>query len=142
MWELPRSTHRYYVEELGGEHLWSMVLSRYVNFLKLIKKSSKPGVLLLFSMVEENLNTVTGRNIRFIKDTIGYEDIFQLSCRDLKEKLIFKKIPPEEKWRVNFVRELTDVRRGTLALGDESTDDDVFSLEEEVLMILDYICTK
>ena len=65
-----------------------------------------------------------GRNIRFIKDTIGYEDIFQLSCRDLKEELIFKKIPPEEKWKVSLVRVLTDVRRGTFALGDESTDDD------------------
>ena len=68
MWALPMQTHRYLIEPLAGEHALTMLISRFVKFLQNIKKSPKLAAQFLLQKVLENVNTVTGRNVRMIKD--------------------------------------------------------------------------
>jgi hypothetical protein len=41
MWSLPNNAHRYFVEPLGGRHARSMLVGRYISFIKSAKKSPK-----------------------------------------------------------------------------------------------------
>ena len=65
--------HRYLIEELAGEHAQTMILSRYVKFLQNVQKSPKLAAQLMLQKVYKDVNTITGRNIRYIKDKIGHQ---------------------------------------------------------------------
>ena len=108
MWDVPRETQRYMVEELGGQHAQTMLIVRYVKFLQSMKKSSKLAVQFLLEKVANDLRTVTGRNIRYILEKIQYrKDIFTVKVGWLKKNINFCEIP--EKLRVNFVEEIVNV---------------------------------
>ena len=140
MWDVPRETHRYMVEELGGQHAQTMLIVRYVKFLQNMKKSSKLAVQCLLEKVAKDMRTVTGRNIRYILERIEYKkDIFEVKAGWLKKNLTFCKIPENEKWRVNFVEEIVNVRQNVFKLDH---NDDSFLTSDQLSEILDYICTS
>ena len=86
------------------------------------------------------MRTVTGRNIRYILERIEYrKDIFEVQAGWLKKNLTFCKIPENEKWRVNFVEEIVNVRQNVFKLDH---DDDSFLTSDQLSEILDYICTS
>lgn len=138
MWELPNNSHRYFIEPLGGIHLKSMLYSRYVTFLKSVKKSSKLTVLLLLQKVKDNLMTVTGKNIRHILTDLGKDDIFMVSKSFVKKHLKFSPIQPDDQWKLQFVREITNVKQNMFKI--EENEHGQFSTEE-LGEILDYITT-
>ena len=138
MWELPNNSHRYFIEPLGGIHVKNMLYSRYVTFLNSAKKSSKLTVLLLLQKVKNNLLTVTGRNIRHILTDLGKDDIFKVSKSFIKKKLKFSPIHPDDQWKLQFVREITNVKQNVLTI--EENENGHFS-NEELGDILDYITT-
>ena len=77
--------------------------------------------------VSRNVNTVTGRNIRYILDkTEDRYDVFSLTQTVMKKYLKFCEIMDEDKWRVNMLREITNIRQGVLQLNGESLSDDEF----------------
>ena len=112
MWGVPRETHRYMIEELGGQHAESMIIIRYVKFLQNIMKSSKLAVQFLLQQVKNDLSTLTGRNIRFILDKIGHDkDIFKVKTNWLKKDYKFCKIQENEKWRVSLAHKIVNVKQ-------------------------------
>ena len=135
MWELPHNSHRYFIEPLGGAHASNMLQSRYVSFIKSAQKSSKMSVLLMLQMIKDDMQTVTGRNIRHILTGAEVDDILNVKKRDVLKKVNFP-INPEDEWKLNIVREITNVRKNVLALDDDEngqfTDDDFCN-------ILDYV---
>ena len=140
MWDVSRETHRYMVEELGGQHAQSMLIVRYVKFLQSMKKSTKLPVQFLLEKVANDMRTVTGKNIRYILERIGYsKNIFEVKVGWLKKNLKFCQIPENEKWRVNFVEEIVNIRQNILKLDQE---DDSFLTSDQLSEILDYICTS
>jgi hypothetical protein len=66
MWGLHFQAHRYLVRELGGQHAEEMPVTRYVKFLQTVKKSPKLAVQFMLEKTRNNVNTVTGSNVRFI----------------------------------------------------------------------------
>ena len=125
-------------KKMGGIHVKSMLYSRYVTFLQSAKKSSKLTVLLLLQKVKNNLLTVTGRNIRHILTDLGKDDIFKVSKSFIKKKLKFSPIHPDDQWKLQFVREITNVKQNVLTI--EENENGHFS-NEELGDILDYITT-
>ena len=75
MWDLPYNSHRYLIEELSGMHAQTMPICRFTNFIQSIKKSPKQAVQFLYQKVKRNLDTVTGKNIRYVVENSGVEDI-------------------------------------------------------------------
>ena len=61
MWDLPMDSHRYFVEQLGGQHAYSMLSVRFVKFLQNVQKSDKVAVQFRLRKVQNNVNTVTGK---------------------------------------------------------------------------------
>ena len=131
MWDLPYNSHRYLIEQLGGEHAFSMITIRFINFLKNIQKSEKMAVQLMLQKVIQNVDSITGRNIRFIQDKVGKHcDLLAVSPRWLKSKLIFSPIKAADLWKVNLIKEVTDLKQGVLSLEPGSVRDDPFTKEQ------------
>ena len=131
MWDLPFNSHRYLIEQLGGEHAFSMITIRFINFLKNVKKSEKMAVQLMLQKVIQNVDSITGRNIKFIQDKLGiYCDLLSVSQRWLKRKLVFCPINEADTWKVNLIREVTDLKHDVLSLEPGSVSDNLLSKEQ------------
>ena len=133
MWDLPYNTHRHLIEPLGGQHVYSMILARYVKFVQSISKSSKLAIRYLLQKVKNNYNTQTGNNIRFILDKVGAEDIMTVKVEDIK-KLKFCESDDNNTWKANLIREITNLKHNVLSVnqaGDFRTDGDLI-----------YVCTS
>ena len=64
-----------------------MLYIRYVTFVQSAKKSTKMTVQMLLQMVKDDMQTVTGKNIRLISDELETDDIFNVKKNFVKQKL-------------------------------------------------------
>ena len=79
---------------------------------------------------------MTGRNMRIVLDKTGGQDIFKINPLNIKKNLKFNTISEENAWRVNLVKELTNVKQNTLSLDEHENP----LTNEELDEILDYVC--
>ena len=138
MWNLPNNAHRYFIEPLGGTHARTMLFSRYVSFIQSAKKSAKLTVQQLLQITMNNVNTITGKNIRHILTELNQSDIFKVKKHLIKKEYKFAQTMPVDEWKEKFVKELTDVKQNVLFIPDDNNGQ--FS-SDELSEILDYITT-
>ena len=125
------------MEELSGEHVIIMIIWRYIKFIQSIQKSPKLPAQLLLQQIIRNVNTVTGKNVRFILDLTNKRDIFAIKPYEIKSKVKFCEIPEEEKWRTQLIKEIVNINQNTLSLDQHENALSSEDLQE----ILDHICT-
>ena len=154
MWDLTLSTHRNLLEPLSGVHAETMIFSRYSRFIQSLRKSSKVAVQFLAEIVYQDTRTNTGRNVRHILNKTNKSDIFTIDCQKLKNTYKFASLQPEDEWKVQFVKELTNLKIGNLQLssgvhdggneaeahGDDDEPDDF--TRDEIETILSYNCSS
>ena len=114
IWDLPRDSHRYYVEELGDIHAQTMLYPRYVTFVQSLAKSQKLVVQFNFQKCKENVNTVTEINIWHILDETNSENILEIKTSELKTKFKFWSIYIDNLLKVKLIKELTDLKQGSV----------------------------
>ena len=133
MYDLSWQTHRYFMEPLTGRpHVSRILKSRFLSFVNMIEKSNKPALRNLLSLVQNDVRTITGFNLRTIMISAGHSSINDL--KSSKPEQDYCKIPEAELWRVGILKELIDVRCNQL---------DVPAFEkQEINDILHYICTE
>ena len=88
-----------------------MLISRYVSFIQATKKSPKLIVQQLLQMVKHDQESVTGKNVRYILTELNQSDIFNISKDFIKKNIRFQEVAVNNKWKIGFVRELTDVKQ-------------------------------
>ena len=115
-----------------------MLMCRYVKFIKSIKKSTKLAVQFLFKKVKNNVNTVTGKNIAVVLNATAYDNIEEIDVNAMKKKVKFCQILDENRWRVDFVKEIVNLQYNVLVLNEDEQALDTDELNE----ILDFICTS
>ena len=121
MWGLPLHAHRYLIEELGGQHAQSMMILRYVKFLQSITRSPKNCVQFLLHKVIGNAESITGKNVAFIMRKTRFKfDLLTVAPNMLKNKLKFSELHENNIWRVNMIREITNIKQGVLTLDEGS----------------------
>lgn len=141
MWNLPWDTHRTFIEPLGGLHAKTLIYSRYIGFIQSIRKCKKKAAIYLLEKVLCDLNTMTGQNIRHILDEAHEVDIFKINLAKFKRKFKFHEMPTDEKWKVNLVKEITDIQHCVLVL-DMDRDGEVPGFTpDELSAIRDYVAT-
>ena len=113
-------------------------MCRYVKFIKSIKKSPKLAVQFLLQKVKNNVNTVTGRNIEVVLNATAYDNIEEIDVNAMKKKVRFCQILDENRWRVDFVKEIVNLQYNVLVLNEDEQALDTDELNE----ILDFICTS
>ena len=83
----------------------------------------------------DNLTTVTGRNVKFVETELRTSNILNINHSDVKRNYKFCPITVEDEWKMNFVREITNVKNNVLEI--ELNGPEQFTHAE----LLDYIVT-
>ena len=84
--------------------------------------------------------SVTGKNIRKILTKTGHTDIFKVKVNELKKCHKFCAIDEENQWKVKVIKELVDVKQGSVHLEDDGGGGDFLSLEQ-IEEIVNYVST-
>ena len=142
MWNLPRETHRIFIEPLGGTHAKTMLFTRFHKFVQSIMKGKKAAPIYLLETIKKNTQTITGRNIRLILNETEKRKIEDVTIEDLKDKIKLKEIPENEIWKVNFIKELTDVKQNILFISSSEDNKEDFFTKTEIESILADLATS
>ena len=141
MWGLPMNANRYLIEELAGDHAQAMILSRYVKFLQNVQKSPKLAAQFMLQKVFNNVDTITGRNIRYIQEKIGHQfNLLKVNTSWLKKNLKFFEILEDDKWRVGLIKEIVNIEQNFLEVTPH--DDDSFLTSDQLKDILEFVSTS
>ena len=95
-------------------------------------KSEKVVAILLLQKVCSNVNTVTGKNIRYILDETKKDNIFDKNIiGQIKKNHKFSQVKKEDEWKIRFIKDLVDMKQ-TKCVGEyeELTNDELDSLIE------------
>ena len=104
-----------HIEPLGGTHAKTMLHSKFVKFLQSIRECGKPAPIFLLEKILKNTNTVTGKNIRHIALETGEFDLLNANTDKLKKNMKFAELE-ENSWKVNMIKELTNVRKQMMVI--------------------------
>ena len=75
-----------------------------------------------------NMDTITGKNIRYKLTELDQSDIFKVKKHDIKKKNKFAQTMPVDEWKVQFVKEMADVNQNVLVIPDDNNGE--FSSDE------------
>ena len=133
MYDLPWATHRYLIEPLTGlPHVRRICVKRYLSFVKMIRNSRKPSVIQLLDTVLRDVRLTTGSNLRTIMLLTDKNSIEDLEFGKVDVK--YHEIQESEAWRVDFIKEVANVKIGNLVVPG-------FYLEE-LEFIQEQLCTQ
>ena len=116
MHRLDRQTHKYLIEPISEtKHIMFHLHKRFINFMRKIKSSKKLALRCLLHSLQDDCQSTTGRNIRFLLQKYHLGEINELDAKTVNNRE-YVKIPKEEEWRIHVIRELIDVRQGTKSI--------------------------
>ena len=122
VWNLPRSTHNYFVENLLSEGFPSVrrrILGQYVNFLQRLRKSVSSEVRIMSFIAAADVRSTTGRNCYNLSQEFNL-DPWTSSHSLLKEKYSFYEVPEADSWRLPLLTTLLHQRYDMNACGDDT----------------------
>ena len=84
MFDLPLQTHRYLIETVSkDQHMKFKIFKRHIGFRNQVKKSSKNVLKHLYSIAENDCNSITGKNLRKIMLFCDADSISSLSFTEI-----------------------------------------------------------
>ena len=79
MFNLPRETHCYLIEEVSEQlHVKTILARRFLNFIQAVRSSKKKALRDLLKVVELDTQSVTGRNLINILIQTNIHDVRKL----------------------------------------------------------------
>lgn len=126
MQNLLLQSRRYFIEPLGGKHLKSMLYSRFLKFINYIKYGNKIEAKLLLQIIQNNTETITGRNIKKMAIESEKSNIKNADYKIFKD-LKFCEMSENDEWNVGLINEMTDIKQGKVFLdfsNEESMEND------------------
>ena len=110
---LPYNAHRYLIK--------TMLICRYIKFIKSIRKSPKLAVQYLYQKIQKNINTVTGKNIDFVLKETGDDSIEDIDTIKVKKQMKFCEAE-ESGWKSDFIKEIVILKHKVLTLNNGVED--------------------
>ena len=123
VWNLPRSTHNYFVENLLAEQLPSVrcnILAQYFSFLQRLRKSVSVEIRLMSNIAASDIRSVTGRNCHNLVQEFNL-DPWSSSPAAMRAKYSHYEVPDADSWRLPLLTTLIQ-QRYELNACDEDTD--------------------
>jgi hypothetical protein len=125
---LPLNTHRYLIQPLANDiHVKQVFAKRFLQFCDKLEKSPKVAVRDTFEKVKANVKTTTGKNLVELGLLLN-KPISDLSPHDAA------RVADEDKFRINIIKELIDVKHGKLEVEG--------FLDDELDQIVEFLCTS
>ena len=115
------TTHRYLIEPVSDQkHARTMMNKRFLCFIQSIRNSKKFCLRYLLRSIEYDTRSVTGNNLRELMLESGTFDIRKLKPKD---------VPEREEYRVEFIKELIEVKNNEIEVAgfDNQQLDDILS---------------
>ena len=129
--DLPYATHRNILPVISNMKPLRITLAkRLISFFDKIKKSEKSVLKQILTIVESDVRTVTGRNLRSILALTDKSAIDQLHPSDME---IVSYYGEPEQWRIVTICEVLQMRAAELELPDGWR-------KEEMQLILEAAC--
>ena len=133
MFGLPLQTHRYFICSVSeSDHLKSMLIKRFLNFTVKLENSPKKSVRHLYKHVHRDVQSICGSNLRNIRLLLKKDNQQKLHPIDARD-ITYCPVENENQWRIDFLRELIDLKHGDLTVGLNS---------DEIDEIIEDICTS
>ena len=134
MANLPIQTHRYLIEPISDtRHMKLKIIKYFLNFINSIRNSAKHVLRQLLSLSKDDVRTTTGQNLRNILLLTNKQHVDDLHP-GLVDGIEYHKIGEEDVWRINMVKEITDLKNGILETPEGWSSD-------ELELILHWVCT-
>ena len=138
-WQVPRATHRYFVDHLLSCGLSSVrvdTLGRYTKFVRGLMSSPSMEVAVMCGVAKKDIRSVTGANIALLREETGLNPVLA-STAQVKEKLLSKaaEVPEMDNWRLPCLGKLLTARGEAHYMAEE----------EEVVRLtslIDSLCTN
>ena len=141
IFDLPFDTHSFIVEELsGGKHAKQMMYSRYMKFMNSLSKNKRKSLQFLQNVVKNDVNSVTGSNLRKILLDTGHSIIPGVTKKMSLDNYKVYKIPEEEQWRIPLIESLLEVKAGNWAIEFDEEEDNFNG--NAIKLMLDRACSN
>ena len=129
MFGVPIQTHRYFVVPISDHcHLRNILVKRFLNFIESIKKSSKDIITNLFQCICFDVRSTTGSNLRDIMLAVNKDNVLDLEPGD-SSKMKYHEAKEEDRWKIDILKELIEVKNGTLQVENLTIDEASFIIE-------------
>ena len=127
MLRFPFNAHRYLLEPVSEtRHVVFALYTRFVNFTKKLKTSSKSIIRNLFRTIESDCRSTTGHNLRKIMLKTQNVSIDNITVNDIKS-LCYYALPADCEWKINLLKEIQEAKFGELTIPnvDKNELDDI-----------------
>ena len=125
-WDLPRSTHTYLVEDvLAKDYLTvkQQLVGRFTNFFRSLLKSKSIEICVVANMVGRCAQSTTGGNLIRIHRETG-QDPWKQPAWKVRDGITRAEVPPQEGYRVQYLRKLITARSELRTQALETTEVD------------------
>ena len=111
IFDLPYGCHNWLVEQLsGGKHALLLIYSKYIKFMNNIKKNKRSSLRYLLNIVQSDVRSTTGGNLRKIFLDTGVQVIPGLTNKANIGDFQVYKYSEEEQWRLPLLVSLLEIR--------------------------------
>ena len=137
MFNLPRETHSWIVEELtGGKHFIQMIYSRFVKYLSVIKNNKKSILRTLYNISANDVRTTTGGNIRKILLHTGMDPRVEPQSSFSNWRVY----TPSDSWSVPLLASLLQLRSEAWVVNFDIEEEELLG-EDDVEFMIEAVCT-
>ena len=134
MWNVPRETHRYFIEYLSNQkHLRFILIKRFLRFIQQIEKSSKSAIKSLLSICKYDCRSTTGKNLRQLMIMSDKYTIDSIEESDF-DSMEYCPVPEGDTWRIGILDELLDSRSSIAEIPGFT--------QEEIQDLIDFVCVS
>ena len=139
IFNLPRSTHCWLVEELsGGNHAKIVIFKRFVKFVAGLESNMRQSIRSLLSTVRGDVRSLTGGNLRMIQLTTGIP--ISLVTSQLRNCRVYQ-APEGEEWRLPMLQSLLEIRDDNWEIIFNEEIEDSEMDDEDIQMMIAEVCT-
>ena len=137
MFDLPRETHCWIVEELsGGKHFLQMIYSRFTKYLSVLKKNKRSIIRTLYSIAANDVRTLTGSNVRKIFLDTALDPRYVPGSRFADWRVY----TAADTWSVPLLSSLLELRSDTWEVNFDVEDQECLE-DPEINFMIVAVCT-
>ena len=143
IYELPYACHNWLVEELtGGNHALVRIYSKYIKFINNLVNNKRDSIKSLLKIVQDNVRSTTGGNLRKILLDTGMLIVPGVSNRfELRNFRVYQNNEREE-WRLPLLISLLEIREENWEIMFSDDDDNKLEAgDNDVEDMIVEVCT-
>ena len=136
-WGVPRGTRTYLLQQClapGATSARAEIMARFCGFFSGLRNAPSAKVRTVALLCGRDLGTTTGRNIRVLEEASGLSVRLSTTrqVRKAVKEMEMVAVPPEDAWRVPYLRKLLEQRLQHHYSADKENEDRVQQLVDSL----------